>query len=86
MVAAVVPETPLVVMVNVVVVAPAATEILPGTWADELLLDRVTTVPPVGAGPVRVTVPVEELPPVTLAGLRDTEPTTTVGEPPYIAW
>ena len=86
MVAAVGPETPLVVMVNVAVVAPAATGTLPGTWAAMLLLDRVTTAPPVGAAPVRVTVPLEELPPVTLDGLRDTEPSTTAGEPPYTAW
>src|SRR5438309_843211 len=35
-----------------------------------LLLVSVTTIPPAGAGPLRVTVPVEVLPPVTLAGLR----------------
>src|SRR5947199_57820 len=35
-----------------------------------LLLERVTTAPPLGAGPLSVTVPVEELPPVTLVGLR----------------
>jgi hypothetical protein len=82
MVAAVALETALVVTVKVAVVPPAATGTLPGTWAEELLLDRVTTAPPVGAAPVRVTVPVEELPPVTLAGLRDTELRTTAGEPP----
>jgi hypothetical protein len=38
-----------------------------------LLLLRVTTAPPVGAGPFIVTVPVDELPPVTVVGLRLTE-------------
>src|SRR5205809_5118236 len=35
-----------------------------------LLLERATPAPPLGAGPLSVTVPVEELPPVTLVGLR----------------
>jgi hypothetical protein len=41
-----------------------------------LLLDKVTTVPPAGAGPFRITVPVEfVLPPVTVVGLRVTADT-----------
>jgi hypothetical protein len=36
-----------------------------------LLLASVTTAPPVGAAPFSVTVPVEEMPPTTLAGLRE---------------
>jgi hypothetical protein len=56
------------------VVARDATVTLAGTDAAAvLLLDRVTTAPPVGAEPLRVTVPVEEVPPVTLAGFNDTE-------------
>ena len=52
-------------------VAPAGTVTLPGTVATEvLLLDSVTTAPPLGAAPLRVTVPVELLPPLTLVGLR----------------
>ena len=35
-----------------------------------LLLTRVTTAPPVGAGPLRVTVPVEGLPPTTEVGFK----------------
>ena len=41
----------------------------PGTVAtDGLLLVRLTTAPPSGAGPLSVTVPVEKLPPTTLPG------------------
>ena len=63
----------MVVMVKVAVVAPAATVTLAGTVVLLLLSDNVTTDPPLGAGPFRVTVPVEELPPVTVAGFRLTE-------------
>jgi hypothetical protein len=38
-----------------------------------LLLDRETVAPPVGAAPLSVTVPVDEAPPVTLAGFRVTD-------------
>src|SRR5579871_218523 len=73
MVAAVTVPTALVVTVNVAVVAPAATVTLAGTCAAEvLLLDSATLAPPVGAAPLSVTVPVDELPPVTLVGLTDT--------------
>ena len=41
---------------------------LPGTLADPLLLDRLTCIPPAGAGAAKVTVPVEGLPPVTVLG------------------
>ena len=51
-------------------VAPAATVTLAGTVATPvLLLDRLTTAPPLGAAALSVTVPVDELPPVTLDGL-----------------
>ena len=47
----------------------AAIPTLAGTLATEgLLLDSATTVPPAGAGPLRVTVPVEELPVFTVEG------------------
>ena len=63
--------TGLVVTVNVAVVEFAATVTLAGTWAAAvLLLDSVTTAPPDGAGPFNVTVPVEEVPPITEVGLR----------------
>jgi hypothetical protein len=71
--------TALVVTVNVAVVAPAATVTLAGTCAAVvLLLDNDTVAPPVGAAPLSVTVPVDEAPPVTLVGFRDTEESDTV--------
>lgn len=60
--------TVLVVTVKVALVAPAKTVTLAGTVAAALLSESVTTAPPVGAAPVNVTVPCEELPPTTLAG------------------
>ena len=60
-----------VVTMNVAELLPGATVTLAGTLATEgLLLDSATTVPPAGAGPLRVTVPVEELPALTVEGER----------------
>jgi len=56
---------------NVALVAPAGTVMLPGTEAILAeLLERVTLRPPVGAGPLSVTVPVDVAPPFTLVGWR----------------
>ena len=60
--------TPTVVTVNVALVAPAPTVTLTGVVAAALLSESVTTAPPDGAGPVKVTVPCDELPPTTLVG------------------
>ena len=66
--------------VKVALVAPAGTVTLPGTLATEgALLERETTAPPLGAGPLSVTVPVEDPsgPPTTVEGLSVRE--VTVG-------
>jgi hypothetical protein len=61
-------------MVKVPLVAPAGILTLAGTVAEEVrLLARVTTEPPAGAGPESSTVPVEELPPVTVLGASVTD-------------
>jgi hypothetical protein len=73
MVAVVTLVTEVVVTVKVAVVAPAATVTLAGTVADVELLCRLTARPPVGAGPVNVTVAVLLVPPATDVGLRLTE-------------
>ena len=60
-----------VVIVNVALVLPDATVTLGGTDATAgLALVRATVMPPMGALPVSVTVPVELDPPVTVVGLR----------------
>ena len=56
-------------MVKRALVAPAGMVTLLGTLARLELLRSCTTTPPAGAGPLRVTVPVAELPPSTLVGL-----------------
>lgn len=63
-----------VVTVNVAVTLPAATVTLVGVWATfVLLLDSTTASPPVGAAPLKVTVPLDELPPFTVVGFNVTE-------------
>jgi hypothetical protein len=71
----------LVLTVNVTLVAPAATVTLEGTLAAAvLLLESVTSAPPDGAGPLNVTVPVEDcVPPITLVGLSVSDESVTAG-------
>lgn len=62
--------TVIVDTVKVAFVAPAAMVTLEGTTATAaLLLDSEITIPPAGASPFSATVPIEEVPPGTLAGL-----------------
>ena len=61
-------------MVNVADVAPEGTVTLAGTCAAAVLpLDNSTVVPLEGAAAFKVTVPVDEIPPTTVVGLRVTE-------------
>ena len=70
--------TTLVLAVNVALVAPAATVTLAGTRATlVLLLESAICAPPAGAGPLSVTVPVDEFPPVTLAGFTASDDSET---------
>ena len=72
--------TTLVLTANVALLAPAATVTLAGVLATVvLLLESATCMPPAGAGLLNVTVPVEELPPTTLAGFKESEASATEG-------
>jgi hypothetical protein len=73
MVTGVLDVTALVATAKVALVAPAATVTPAGTETDVLLLESDTCAPPPGAAADSVTVPVELLPPTTLAGLTPTD-------------
>jgi len=70
--------TALVVTLKVAPVPPAATVTLEGTCAAGLFTDSVTTAPDAGAVAFKVTVAVDELPPVRVAGLNTSEDTARV--------
>ncbi len=71
--AVVVVATAVVVTVNVAVELPAATVTVAGTVALDEFDASPTLVPPAGALPLMVTVPVEEFPPTTVVGARVTD-------------
>ena len=59
---------------NAAIVDPAPIVTLDGTVATEvLLLDKETTMPPLGAGLLRIISPVEAFPPLTLVGFSVSE-------------
>jgi hypothetical protein len=75
--------TALVLTIKVVLLAPAATVTLAGTIAADPLLESETPAPPVGAAPLRLTVPVDGDPPLTVMGLSPSEYSVVVpGGPP----
>jgi len=77
MVVVVLAGTGIVATVNVAVMLLAGTVTVAGTVAaDGLLLDRRITAPPAPAGPLRVTVPVDGVPPRTEVGLTETAVST----------
>src|SRR5437762_986595 len=72
--------TAVVLTVKVAVVLAAGTVTVEGTLAAALLLESVTCAPPAGAGPLSVTVPVDDcVPPVTLVGFNVSEETVGRG-------
>ena len=81
MVTAVDATTALVVTVKLALLPPAGTVTLDGRAAMlGLPLDRETTAPPLGDGPLRVTVPVEDcVPPTTLVGFSVSDDRVAVG-------
>ena len=79
MVTSVVLETVVVVTENVALVAPAGTVTLAGVDAMAESAESDTITPPLGAAPLSVTVPAEDVPPATLDGLSASDVNVTVG-------
>ena len=69
-----------VLTVKVALALPAGMVTMDGTLAAPLLLESMTCAPPAGAGPLSVTVPMEDCkPPMTLVGFSVSEETVTGG-------
>ena len=69
-----------VLTVKVALALPAGMVTMDGTLAAPLLLESMTCAPPAGAGPLSVTVPVEDCrPPTTLVGFSVSEATVMGG-------
>jgi hypothetical protein len=66
--------------VKVAVLDPAATVTPAGTNATVPVVHSSTAIPPAGAAALRVTVPVEDAPVVTLVGLTETEERATLAD------
>lgn len=81
MVAVVAVDAGVVVTTNVAEVCPAGTVTEGSTTAAALFEESVTSTPPVGAGEVNVTVPVELWPPVTVDGFNVRLPTVPFAVP-----
>jgi len=64
-------ETLVVVISNVPLVWPSGIMRGVGTLAVTLSLERAIVVPPVGAGAIKVTVPLPFEPPITISGFKD---------------
>ena len=71
--------TAVVVTLKLALVAPAGTVTLAGVEAAVELSARDTTTPPLGAAPVNVTVPVDELPPTTVVGFNESAESVAAG-------
>jgi len=85
-VAATVPDcTGVVVAVNDPTLPPDGIVMDAGTDANLLLLESATTAPPIGAGGVSVTVPVELAPPTSVVGFMVSDDTDTTGVPHMLA-
>jgi hypothetical protein len=76
--------TEVVVTVKFALDEPAGTVTLAGTLVAVELSLSDTTAPPLGAAPLKVTVPVDELPPVTLDGLTETADSDGAGGGPSV--
>ena len=76
-VAEVLEVTAVVPTVKVAVLLPPATFTVFGTVVEPLSLASATETPPAGAAPLKITVPVADVPPFTLVGFTETDESVT---------